>query len=244
MTGASPAALIFDLNGAGGADGVNLVIEGFDLARLSRTLAQPSSSMTENLGSLLNSTMNSGSTEFETLHSRYTIKNGVITFDALELKGPEAIVTGTGHINLPVWSINLETEVDLAAPEDAPPLRTVFKGSLDNPVSTFGKSALDSWFQTQFGNMIERSIIDKLENRESSAPNLWSNPRPRHKIRKAQKQKEAQQNNRIPLQQTQPPKQNPRRKSRKMSFSILFRMPCSDQPWSPAVFCFLIWART
>lgn len=163
MTGASPAALIFDLNGAGGADGVNLVIEGFDLARLSRTLAQPSSSMTENLGSLLNSTMNSGSTEFETLHSRYTIKNGVITFDALELKGPEAIVTGTGHINLPVWSINLETEVDLAAPEDAPPLRTVFKGSLDNPVSTFGKSALDSWFQTQFGNMIERSIIDKLE---------------------------------------------------------------------------------
>lgn len=163
LTGASPAALIFDLNGTGGADGVNLVIEGFDLARLSRTLAQPSSSMTENLGSLLNSTMNSGSTEFETLHSRYTIKNGVINFDALELKGPEAVVTGTGHINLPVWSINLETEVDLAAPEDAPSLRTVFKGPLDNPVSTFGKSALDSWFQTQFGNMIERSIIDKLE---------------------------------------------------------------------------------
>lgn len=163
MTGASPAALIFDMNGKGGADGVNLVIQGFDLARLSRTLAQPSSSMSENLGSLLNSTMSSGSTEFETLHSRYTIKNGVITFDTLELKGPEAVVTGTGNVNLPVWSVNLETVVDLTEPEDAPPLRTAFKGPLDNPVSTFGKSALDSWFQSQFGDMIEKSIINKLQ---------------------------------------------------------------------------------
>lgn len=164
MAGISPAALIFDMHGKGGADGVNLVMQGFDLARLSRTLAQPSSSMSENLGSLLNSTMSSGSTKFDTMHTLYTIKNGVITFDEMKFNGPDAIVTGAGNINLPIWSVNLETEVKLTEPEDAPTLKTVFKGPLDNPAGTFGKSALDSWFQTQFGNMLEQQIINKLQD--------------------------------------------------------------------------------
>jgi hypothetical protein len=163
--GLSPAALIFDLQGEGAIDGVNLVFEGFDLARLSRTLTSPSSSMTENFGALLNVTMGGGRTAFDTLASKYTIKEGVVLIDSLVLNGPDATITGLGNINLPLWTVDLETSIKLAEPADAPALKAVFKGPLDNPSQTFGKSALDAYFQSQLGNMIERSIIEKLEEK-------------------------------------------------------------------------------
>src|SRR6185503_2739601 len=107
-TGDSPAELIFDLHGQGKASGENFVFEGFDLARLSRTLAQPSSSMKENFTGLLNNAMAGGTTSFDKLAADFVISQGVITFSELALTGKQANVTSTGNINLPLWTIDMD----------------------------------------------------------------------------------------------------------------------------------------
>lgn len=161
--GISPAALVFDLHGKGKADGKELVFEGFDLARLSRTLAQPSSSGTENLTALLDVTMSGGRTAFDKLTAAFTITEGVMNFSDLTLTGPDATVKTLGNINLPLWTVDLNSTIDLVEPADAPDLKVAFKGPLDNPGQTFGKSAMDSYFQQMIGKKLENLLLDKLQ---------------------------------------------------------------------------------
>lgn len=163
--GISPAALIFALKGKGTATGKDLVIEGFDLARLSRTLVQPSSSVKENVLSLLETSMAGGQTAFSILDGAFTITEGVIRFDKMQLSGDAATVNMTGNVNLPLWTVDLESAIKLAEPADAPELKTSFRGPLDNPGKTFGRSALDSYVGNQVQKFIGDAVKDKLQGK-------------------------------------------------------------------------------
>ena len=163
--GVSPAALIFGLKGKGTSTGKDIVFEGFDLARVSRTLVQPSSSMTENITSLLDTSMTGGQTAFETLDGSFTISEGVINFDKLLLTGTAATVNTLGKVNLPLWTVDLENSIKLVEPADAPPLKTSFRGPLDNPGKTFGRSALDSYVGNRLQSIIGETIQDKLQDK-------------------------------------------------------------------------------
>lgn len=162
-TGLSPAALIFDLHGKASADGKDLVFEGFDLARLSRALSGTSTSFTQNFTQLLDASMKGGTTSFETLDGQFTIKEGVVNFDKMLLSGVDADVDTTGNVNLPLWTVDLTSSVQLKDPEDAPPLKATFKGSLDNPGKTFGQSALNQYFQKQLEGVVLNPVLDKIE---------------------------------------------------------------------------------
>ena len=164
-SGISPAALIFGLKGKGTSTGKGLVFEGFDLAKVSRTLVQPSSSLKENVVSLLDTSMTGGQTSFETLEGAFTISEGVINFDKLLLTGTAATVNTTGKVNLPLWTVDLESSIKLAEPADAPPLKTSFRGPLDNPGKTFGKSALDSYIGNRVEKYIGDALMDKLQDK-------------------------------------------------------------------------------
>ncbi len=146
--GGSPASLIAGLSGKGKADGKNLVFEGFDLAGLSRTLAAPSSSVLGNITSALNSTMQGGTTSFDTIDSTFTIAQGIVTINPLNLTGKDANVASPGTINLPQWKIDMEATITLATPKDAPPLKVQFKGPLDQPGKAFGQSVLNSYLKS------------------------------------------------------------------------------------------------
>ncbi len=163
--GISPAALIFGLKGKGTSTGKDLVFDGFDLARVSRTLIQPSSSLKENVVSLLDSSMAGGQTAFSTLDGSFTITEGVINFDKLLLTGDAATVNTTGNVNLPLWTVDLENSIKLAEPADAPALKTSFRGPLDNPGKTFGRSALDSYVGNQLQKAIGDAVMDKLQDK-------------------------------------------------------------------------------
>lgn len=163
--GISPAALIFGLKGKGTSTGSDIVFDGFDLARVSRTLIQPSSSMKENIVSLLDTSMAGGQTAFEKLDGAFTISEGVINFDKLLLTGTAATVNTIGKVNLPLWTVDLESAIKLAEPADAPPLKTSFRGPLDNPGKTFGRSALDSYIGTRVEQYIGDAIMDKLQDK-------------------------------------------------------------------------------
>ncbi len=163
--GISPAALIFGLKGKGTSTGKDIVFDGFDLARVSRTLIQPSSSLKENVVSLLDSSMAGGQTAFSTLDGSFTIAEGVINFDKLLLTGDAATVNTTGNVNLPLWTVDLENSIKLAEPADAPALKTSFRGPLDNPGKTFGRSALDSYVGNQLQKAIGDAVMDKLQDK-------------------------------------------------------------------------------
>lgn len=161
-SGLSPAALVNALQGKGQASGSSLVLEGFDLARLSRTLAQPSSSMKENAAGLIDATMQGGSTSFDTLSSAFTINEGVVDFNTLKLVGKDATVSTLGKVNLPLWTLDMESSVTLVTPANAPPLKVVFRGPLDQPGKTFGRSALEGYIQQVLGAQVQTIIQDKL----------------------------------------------------------------------------------
>jgi hypothetical protein len=162
-SGISPAALIFDLKGTGKSSGKDIVIEGFDLARLSRTLAAPSSSGTENIGNIVNATMAGGSTKFDNFATDILITEGVVTFSKFRLEGEEAALALEGNVNLPLWTVDLTSIIKLTEPADAPELRVAFKGPLDNPGQTFGKSAMDSYIQQMIGSKVQEVLQDKLD---------------------------------------------------------------------------------
>lgn len=162
-TGLSPAALVFSLRGKGDAKGNDLLFEGFDLAKLSNLLAQPSSSMTENLTALLDTSMQGGTTSFDTLAASYTISEGVIQFTELKLTGPDAVVTGKGAVNLPLWAIDMTMVITLNEPADAPPLTVSFKGPLDNPGQSFARTAMERYFQDLLAKEFRNVIGDQLE---------------------------------------------------------------------------------
>ncbi len=166
-TGISPAALIFDLAGKGTVKGNDLELQGFDLARISRTFVQPSSSWKENFGGLLNSSLSGGSTRFDTLDGAFTISEGVINFDRMKLNGEDASIDTAGTVSLPLWTVNIENTITLPEPKDnpPPPLKVAFKGPLDNPAQTFGKSALEGYFMQQYGNKLQDKLIEKLDKK-------------------------------------------------------------------------------
>ena len=161
--GANPAALIGGLNGKGGAQGSDFVFEGFDLARLSRTLAQPPGSIKDGFASILDTSMSGGSTKFDLLSSAFTMTKGVINFQELALTGPDASVNSLGYVNLPLWTIDMESTIQLVEPQDAPPLKAVFKGPLDRPGQTFAKSAMDSYVRKLIGTQVQDAIIKELD---------------------------------------------------------------------------------
>ncbi len=164
--GVSMSDVVNNLAGRGTVTGRSLIIEGFDLARISRTLVQPSDSVKRNLGNLLESSLSGGQTAFDTLDSAYTIKQGVMTFDKLALAGPSAGVGVAGNINLPLWTMDLESTVKLAEPKDAPPLKTTFRGPLDAPAKSLGRSALDSYIGNQVKQAIGEVILENLGDKK------------------------------------------------------------------------------
>lgn len=163
--GISQSALVNNLQGQGSLTGKDLLFEGFDLARLSQALADPTKSFTKNFSRLMDATTSGGSTQFDTMDTQFDIKNGIVDFTKMELAGPKAIVTGDGSVNLPLWTIDLTTNIKLTEPDDAPVLKTVFKGPLDNPGSTFGQNALNQYFNKQIEGLVVNPLINSLQKK-------------------------------------------------------------------------------
>ena len=168
-SGISPAALIFDLKGTGKAQGEGIVFDGFDLARMSRTLAAPSSSGTENITNLLNATMKGGSTSFDNFYTEILIAEGVVTFPKFRLEGKDAAIVMDGNVNLPLWTVDMVSNIQLTEPVGAPALRVVFKGPLDNPAQTFGQGAMENYLRGMVGSKVQEAIGGKLNEKLDGA---------------------------------------------------------------------------
>lgn len=170
-SGISPAALISALRGQGDINGKNIVIEGFDLAAMSRSLVS-TTKVIDNIAGLADASFSGGETAFDTLSGPFTIAEGVINFDNLKMEGPTANITNKGQISLPRWVIDMNSSIDLATPEDAPNLDIRFQGPLDNPGNTFAGKAMESYVQTRVNQKLQKVIGEKLGDKNPELNNL------------------------------------------------------------------------
>ncbi len=160
-TGMSPSALVSALKGAGQLNGTNVVMKGFDLAGMSRSLVS-TTKVIDNISGLASASMKGGETAFSKISGPFTISEGVISFDNFIMEGDAANILNKGTISLPRWVIDMNTTVDLAVPEDAPNLDIRFQGPLDNPGNTFAGQAMQSYIQTRVNQKLQKVLSDKV----------------------------------------------------------------------------------
>lgn len=173
-SGVSPAALIEALRGSGKVDGRDVTLQGFDLAGMSRSLVS-TTKVFDNVAGLAGAAFKGGETSFQTIDGPFTIANGIVAFDAFLMQGTAANITNKGQINLPRWTIDMTSSIDLAEPADAPNLDVRFQGPLDNPGNTFAGKALESYIGTRLNNKLQDVITDKLGDKNPELNNLLNN---------------------------------------------------------------------
>lgn len=161
-TGESSRALISNLNGSSNIDGKNIIIEGFDFAKLAQGLSTEQKFATS-LQNFASGALRGGQTQFDTLDGDYAINNGIVSITKMVLDGPSSIINSTGQADLPKWYININNEVSLKNVEDFDPINIQIKGSISNP-STFGKDILQDYIQQKLQRKLGKELPDILGN--------------------------------------------------------------------------------
>jgi uncharacterized protein involved in outer membrane biogenesis len=160
-SGASPQALINDLHGNADLKGSNVVIRGFDLAKLAQGLSVEQKLVTS-LSNFAQGALSGGQTQFDTINGDYVIEKGIVRIGSMQMEGPAAIIDSTGFADLPQWFINVDNAISLKEVEDMEPLQVKIKGPIDNPTDTFGKNILEDYIQQKLQRKIGKELPDIL----------------------------------------------------------------------------------
>ena len=198
-SGASPAALIYDLNGQGVVKGTDIILDGVDVKRFARALSDDSKPGDTILGIWKGSTKG-GQTSFETLDGAFVIKDGVAQISKMDLDGPEAKIETVGTVDLPKWYLSTQHKMIVKGtedvPSDIPPFEMSFKGPLDNPAQTFGQGLLNDYLNRKIQRKFNKLLSDKL--------GLPSNDNKAPANEPAAGEEQPQQNQAAPQQQKAP----------------------------------------
>ena len=160
-TGNSPHALVNALNGKANLDGREVILKGFDLAKLARGLATEEKLATSAL-SLVDGAMSGGQTKFDTIKGDYKIDLGKVVIQSMVMDSADAVINSTGYADLPSWFINVDNKITLKSVPDLAPFEVKIKGSLSNPGDTFGKNILEDYIQQKIKRKIGKELGDKL----------------------------------------------------------------------------------
>lgn len=160
-TGNTQADLVNSLAGQGTTTGKNLLLQGFDLSRFARALSSETKPGDTLLG-IWKGSIKGGSTRFNTMDGVFTIANGVVNLNKLDLDGPKAFLASQGQISLPRWSLSTVHNVTLKEREDIPSFEMKFNGPLDNPAQTFAEGALRDYLSRKINRKLEKLLTDKL----------------------------------------------------------------------------------
>jgi len=164
-SGLNQAAMIYDLSGSALLNGKAITVHGLDIKRFARALSAESKTGDSVLG-LWKSASSGGSTYFDTLDGQFSIKEGIININKLDLDGPQAYLQTSGNVNLPKWSlstkhkISVKTEVEGEA--EIPSFEIGFSGPLDNPSQTFGQGLLKDYLNRKINRKINDILTDAI----------------------------------------------------------------------------------
>lgn len=154
--GVSPNALVNSLKGTANMNGKNVIIQGFDLAKLARGLATEEKLM-DSAMSLVTGALEGGSTQFDTLTGAYDINQGIVTISKMQMDGPSAVINSTGNVNLPAYTIDTKHAITLKNVTNLEPFTITLAGPLSNP-KTVGANILEEYARKK----LERKIIKEV----------------------------------------------------------------------------------
>ncbi len=164
-SGASIAALIYDLSGDGKVDGKNIMLQGVDVTKFVRALSD-NSKPGDTLTGIWKGTTGGGNTQFDTLDGGFVIKEGVVFLNAINLYGKQAQIETNGTLSLPKWTLDTKHKLIVKGtdetPSDVPPFEISFKGSLDNPTQTFGQGLLNDYLNRKIQRKFNKILSEKL----------------------------------------------------------------------------------
>ena len=160
-TGSSSYALVNALNGKADLNGTNVILKGFDLAKLARGLATEEKLATS-IGSLIDGATSGGQTKFDTIKGVYKIEKGTVNIQSMVMDGNDAVINTTGYVDLPKWLINADNEITLKSVPDLDPFKVKIKGPLDNPTDTFGKNILEDYLGAKLKRKLAKELPDIL----------------------------------------------------------------------------------
>ncbi len=155
--GASQSALVNTLKGKADLHGQNVVMEGFDLAGLATALMDSNKPL-DRLQSVLGASTSGGETVFDTIEGGYTITDGVVHIDSMQMDGPEAMIVSTGNANMPRWTLDTVHTVTLKNAREVAPFKVTIKGPLDNPANTFGKGMFDTLLREKVQDQVAKKL--------------------------------------------------------------------------------------
>jgi uncharacterized protein involved in outer membrane biogenesis len=170
-SGVSIAAFVYGLNGNGSVDGDDITIKGIDVADLSRA-ASSTDSLGRQAEALFKTGIRGGSSEFDKLTGKFTVREGVVNFNPLLLQGQDADVNTTGNVSLPAWTIDMRSAIQLHVLEGAevpPPIEISYRGSLSNPGTSFAQEAIQNYLNQKIQSKVQDLIQDKLDDKLGGA---------------------------------------------------------------------------
>lgn len=154
--GVSPNALVSSLKGKSNLNGKDVIIQGFDLAKLARGLATEEK-LADSALSLVNGALTGGSTQFDTIVGNYDITEGIVNITKMQMDGPSAVINSTGNVNLPAYTIDTKHQITLKNVSGLDPFMITLAGPLSNP-KTVGANILEEYARKK----IERKVVKEL----------------------------------------------------------------------------------
>src|SRR5690606_25014728 len=99
---------------------------------------------------------------FDTLDGAFTINEGVVNLQKMDLDGTQAKIATRGTVDLPRWMLATTHEITLYERTDIPPFKININGPLDNPGQTFAQGVLNDYINRKVERKIQNLITDKL----------------------------------------------------------------------------------
>lgn len=162
-SGLNQAAMVHDLSGNAVLDGKKITIHGLDIKRFARALSDDSKPG-DSVVSLWKGASSGGSTYFDTLDGKFTIKEGIVNIDKLDLDGPQALLQSIGKVSLPQWSLNtkhkITSKIESEGEKEIPPFEINFSGPLDNPSQTFAQGLLQDYLKRKIDRKLNKVLGD------------------------------------------------------------------------------------
>lgn len=160
--GISSSSLMNNLKGSASVDGRNFDLLGFDLTKMARGLSADSKIATS-LDTILNASLEGGSTRFDTIKGSYQIVEGLVRTEDTLLEGPSAKIQVQGKADLVSRNMALLNTITFKdVSEDVPPLTVSIEGDLSNPGSTLAQGVLNDYINRKFQRKVSKELTNIL----------------------------------------------------------------------------------
>lgn len=160
--GRSTAALVNNLNGAINMSGSKVTVNGLDLDSLSDGLIAAKGGKAMAL-TALTKTLEGGKTSFNDFKATIGLKNGIGIIQPFTMATRTAGLATQGVVNFPKWTLDVSSIATLKQPENVPPYKMRFTGSLDNPKKVAAKGFINDYASQFLKKKVEDTIIRKLK---------------------------------------------------------------------------------